>query len=132
MPTIEIVSFGALRLGLRQSDFEVAIEEENKLESHRGLFYDLLRQQKGAMAHIGNPDQKDGESGFFGGQLIDWSLGPEEIFIPGCDRYAPEDNNGANQQCAFRFLEEYRPEIDTLLRTALVQSPIRKACFLTG
>ena len=49
MPTIEIASINSTGLGLNQADFDVAIIEENKLESHRGLFYDLLRQQNGVI-----------------------------------------------------------------------------------
>lgn len=71
MPTIEIASIKSTGLGLNQADFDVAIIEENKLESHRGLFYDLLRKQSGVIVHIGNPDFKDDkEGGFFAGQII--------------------------------------------------------------
>jgi hypothetical protein len=65
MPTIEIASLNSTGLGLDQADFDVAIIEENKLESHRGLFYDLLRQQNGVIVHIGNPDFKDDKEGVF-------------------------------------------------------------------
>lgn len=75
MPTIEIASFSSTRLGLNQADFDVAIIEENKLESHRGLFYDLLRQQNGIIVHIGNPDFKNNkEDGYFAGAIIDWDF----------------------------------------------------------
>ena len=113
MPTIEIASINSTGLGLNQADFEVAIIEENKLESHRGLFYDLLRKQNGVIVHIGNPDLKgSGVSGFFAGKIIDWE-------------------NGTNQQFTFKFLDCYKLDIDKILKTALDKSPIKKVYFLT-
>lgn len=38
MPTIEIISIDADKLGLNQNDFSVAIIEQNTLIGHRGLF----------------------------------------------------------------------------------------------
>jgi hypothetical protein len=38
MPTIEIASIKSKGLNIDQNNFEIAIIEENKLESHRGLF----------------------------------------------------------------------------------------------
>ena len=132
MPTIEIASFNSIRLGLNQADFDVAIIEENKLESHRGLFYDLLRQQNGVIVHIGNPDFKDDkEGGFFAGQIIDWDFEPTEIFFPEFDENDPTDNRGANQQFKFKFLDQYKIDIDKLLKIALDNSPIKKVCLLT-
>ncbi len=59
--------------------YEITIIEESELESHRGLFYELLRQQNGTIVHVGNPDfknQKDG--GFYAGEIVDWSIDPNE------------------------------------------------------
>lgn len=133
MPTIEIASINAAGLGLDQADFDVAIIEENKLESHRGLFYDLLRQQKGVMVHIGNPELKYAkEGGFFAGLLIDWSDDlNKDIVIPESKMNDLDFDSGANQQFRFKFLNEYRLDIDKLLRIALEKSPIKKVCFLT-
>ena len=132
MPTIEIISFNAKKLQLNQSDFAVAIIEENKLISHRGLFYDLLRKQNGVIIHIGNPDLKDDkEYGFFAGQIIDWDYEPAEIYIPEFDKNNPKDNLGANQQFKFKFLNQFKPDIDKLLKIALDKSPVNKVCFLT-
>lgn len=132
MPTIEIASFNSTGLGLNQANFDVAIIEDNKLESHRGLFYDLLRQQNGVIVHIGNPDLKeDKEGGFFAGGIIDWDFEPREIFFPEFNKNDPTDNHGANQQFKFKFLDQYKTDIDKLLKIALDKSPIRKVCFLT-
>ena len=132
MPTIEIASFNSKGLGLNQADFGVAIIEENKLESHRGLFYDLLRQQNGVIVHIGNPVFKDDKEGaFFAGQIIDWDFEPTQIFFPEFDENNPTDNRGANQQFKFKFLDRYKIDIDKLLKIALDNSPIKKVCFLT-
>lgn len=132
MPTIEIASIKSIGLGLNQSDFNIAIIEENKLISHRGLFYDLLRQQDGVIVHIGNPDFKDDdEGGFFAGAIVDWSFEPGDIIIPEYDENDPTFNRGANQQYRFKFLKQYISEIDKLLKIALDKSPIKKVCFLT-
>ena len=132
MPTIEIASIHSTGLGLDQADFDVAIIEENKLESHRGLFYDLLRQQNGVIVHIGNPDYKDDkEGGYFAGAIVDWDFEPTEIYFPEFDENDPTDNRGANQQFKFKFLDQYKPDIDKLLKIAIDNSPIKKVCFLT-
>ena len=132
MPTIEIASFNSKDLGLNQGDFELAIIEENKLESHRGLFYDLLRKQNGVIIHIGNPDFKnDKEGAFFAGEIIDWDFEPTEIYLPEFDENNPTDNRGENQQFKFKFMEKYKSDIDKILKIALEKSPIKKACFLT-
>jgi len=132
MPTIEIASINSNGLGLNQDDFDVAIIEENKLESHRGLFYDVLRQQNGVIIHIGNPDFKnDKDGGFFAGQIVDWDFEPTKIFFPEFDPDDLTDNRGANQQFKFKFLKQYKSDIDKLLKIALDNSPIKKVCFLT-
>lgn len=75
MPTIEIVSLQTTRLEINQYDFNVAIIEENVLDSHRGLFFDFLSQQIGTIIHIGSPclkNNKDG--GYFAGDIINWGF----------------------------------------------------------
>jgi hypothetical protein len=132
MPTIEIASINSIVLGLRQADFDVAIIEEDKLESHRGLFYDLLSQQQGTIIHIGNPDFKDSKGGgFFAGKIIDWNFEPGDIIIPEAASSDQIDNSGANQQFQFQFLDQFKSDIDNLLKTALDKSPNKRVCFLT-
>jgi hypothetical protein len=131
MPTIEIVSYDSTGLGLSQADFDIAIIEENKLESHRSLFYDLLRQENGVIVHIGNPDFKeDKKGGFFAGKIIEWEFEPNEIFQPEYE-ISRADDHGANQQSKFMLLDQYKIDIDRLLKIALKNSPIKKVCFLT-
>jgi hypothetical protein len=133
MPTIEIASFNSRGLGLNQTDFEITIIEENKLESHRGLFYELLREQSGTIVHIGNTyfkDRKDG--GFYAGEIIDWSVDPNEEITISLDKLdCPIYDCGANQQFRFKFLDQYKADIDKLLKIALDKSPIKKICILT-
>jgi len=132
MPTIEIASINSKGLGLNQADFDVAIIEENKLESHRGLFYDLLRQQNGVIVHIGDPDFKDDkEGGYYAAAIVDWDFEPGDIIIPEFRENEPTCNSGTNQQFRFKFLEQFKPDIDKLLKIALDNSPIKKVCFLT-
>lgn len=124
MPTIEIISINSVRLNLNQADFDIAIIEENILESHRGLFYDYLRMQNGVIVHLGNPYFKEyPDSGFFAGQLIDWSFDP--------DYNLNKNDDVVNEQEKFRFLDEYKLEIQKLLEAAIDNSPINKAYFLT-
>ena len=132
MPTIEIVSINAEEIRINQADFEVAIIKENKIESHRGLFCDLLRQQNGVIIHIGNPDFKyEKEGGYFADEIIDWDFEPTEIFLPEFDENDAADNKGTNQQIKFKFLKQYIPDIDKLLKIALGNSPTKKVYFLT-
>lgn len=133
MPTIEIASINSTVLGLNQTDFEITIIEECKLESHGGLFYELLRQQNGTIVHVGNPDlknQKDG--GFYAGELIDWSIDPnEEITISINNLDSPIYDSEVNQQFRFKFLDQYKADVDKLLKISLDKSPIKKICILT-
>ncbi len=132
MPTIEIISINATGLGLDQEDFKIAIIEEKKLRSHRGLFRDSLKEQKGVIVHIGNPEMKNGEgAGFWADKIIDWEFEPYDLVIPQVDTNDPTDNWGANQQYLFKFLDEYKNDIDKILKMALDNSPIKKVCFLT-
>jgi len=132
MPTIEIASFNAKGFGLNQADFDIAIIEEDKLESHRGLFHEILIKQNGSIIHIGNPDMKtDKQGGFFAGEIIDWDFEPGDIIIPEFDENKSTINREANQQFKFKNLDQFKPEIDKLLKIALDNSPIKKVCFLT-
>ena len=132
MPTVEIASINSTGLGLNQADFDIAIIEESKLESHRGLFYDFLRQQKGVIIHIGNPDFKyNKKEGFFAGEIIDWSFEPGTLIIPEYDPINPTSKRGANQEYGFKFIDQYRSDLDKLLKIALDKSPIKKIYFLS-
>lgn len=132
MPTIEIASIDAIGLNLNPAEFDVATIEETKLESHRGLFYDLLIKQSGVMVHIGNPDFKNNKDGvFFAGEIINWDFEPGDIVIPQTKSTYDKENLGANQQFGFQFLNEYKADIDRILKTALEKSPIKRICFLS-
>ena len=133
MPTIEIASINSTELNLKQEDFDVAIIEEKQLRSHRGLFYDFLQKQKGVIIHIGNPEFiDDKECGiYFAGMIINWDFEPTEILISEFDPNNPTNNEGANQQFRFNFLNQYKSDINKILEIALEKSPIKKVCFLT-
>jgi hypothetical protein len=132
MPTIEIISVNAVTLDLNQKDFTVAILEENELISHRGLFDDMLQLQKGVIVHIGNPSiVNDHEEPFFAGALVDWSFEPGNIIIGEDEKDEPEYNTSVNQQFCFKFLDQYKQDIDMLLNYALIHSPNKKVLFLT-
>lgn len=132
MPTIEIASINSTELGIRQADFNVAVIEDAELISHRSLFYDILREQIGTIIHIGNPDLKDDkENGFFAGQVLDWDFEPGDIIVPITIPGDPTAVGGANQQFQFQFLDQFRSDIDYLLKLALDKSLINRVCFLT-
>lgn len=131
MPTIEIISIDSTGLNLRQDDFDIAFIEENKIVSHRGLFYKFLKKQNGVIVHIGSPECKDRKNGFYGGGIIDWDFEPGEIFIPEFDPTDPIDFRGAGQQFRFKFHDQYKADIEKLLEIALDGSPIKKVYFLT-
>ena len=111
MPTIEIISIDSDKLDINQADFDIAIIEENKPISHRGLFYDFLLRFNGVILHLGNPDFKsDKNDGFFGSDLIDWNFGHL-------------DN--------FQFADKYKQEIFGLIKIAVDKSPTKQAILLT-
>ncbi|MBN2613207.1 MAG: hypothetical protein JXB00_16760 [Bacteroidales bacterium] len=128
MPSIEIVSNGANKIGLIQDDFDVAIIEENRLIGHRGLFNNFLKNQSGIMIHIGNPDLKNNKDyGFFAGLIIDWYFEPGGIAIPDMDK----EESGANQQFRFKFKMDYQIEIAKIIDIGLNKSPTNDLYFMT-
>ncbi|GHE67673.1 hypothetical protein [Roseivirga thermotolerans] len=128
MPTIEIVSINSKQLNINQFNFKLAIREEHKLESDRGLFYDFLLKNEGTILHLGNPEFVEGsKGGFFAGELINWDYEPKNIVIP----HVEDQLRGANQQVRFQFLPEFKDQIDQLLNIALRNSPVSKVFFLT-
>ena len=133
MPTVEIASLNSKGLDLRQEDFAVAILEENLLKSHRPRFFDLLQKEKGTIVHIGNPEFKDAERNiFFAGEIIDWEFEPVEmLYVPILTGINADFEGGANQQFRFKFLSQFRSDIEKLLRTAMDKSPIKKCYFFT-
>ena len=112
MPSIEIISINSKGLNLNQDEFEFAIiEESEKIETHRSLYFDFLKTLSGTIIHIGNPEMIDNiENGFFGGKLIDWSFGEEN---------------------KFKFLKTYENDFLKMLKIAHEKSPKKLILFLT-
>ena len=134
MPFIEIASINSSGLNLRQEDFDVAIIENHKHKNCRKLFDKFLNGEDGTIIHIGDPmlrNEKDNM--FFASEIFDWEFEPVEII------YFPEFEDddfenctgGENQHCKFKFLDQYKKDIDSLLRAALSHSPIKKGYFLS-
>ncbi len=137
MPTIEIVSVNSKPLLLKQEDYKIAIREDKKPETHRWLFANFLKGQKGAMVHLGNPGLNDGdENGFWADQIVEWGYGSP---FPITKVYEPLDEEKDDEEWARRenesvqyvFLDEYKPDVKKLLKIALDNSPIKTAYFLT-
>jgi len=131
MPTIEIISLNCSELSLNPDNFRVAIRQESELISHRGLFYNFLISQQGAMIHVGNPDLKfDKNGGFFAGQIIDWNFEEGDIELPASD-FIAEEGVELDYQSRFQFLGEYKADVDAILKLALRKSQVKKLFFLT-
>ncbi|NTS44029.1 hypothetical protein HRG84_24330 [Flavisolibacter sp. BT320] len=129
MPTIEIISIDAPSLDLIQDTFQVALIEESILTSHRGLFYEYLQCHRGTIVHMGNPDFiEDKKGGFFAGQLIDWNFEP---FIQSKDFENSEHLDVFDPDNQFQFLKQYKPDIEVLMSSAIQQSLVKRAFFLT-
>ncbi len=111
MPTIEIISINSPKLNINQNEFEIAIIEEHKIESHRGLFNNFIKQFHGTIFHLGSPDFKENKKEwFFAGDIIDWDF---------------------EYQDHFKFKNNYLPEIKQLIEIALKMSPTNEVIFLT-
>ena len=131
MPTIEIASINSEKLELNQAEFEIAIIEENKLKSHRGLFFEILKKQKGSIVHIGNTEfRNDKDGGYFAGKLINWEFTPKENLISIFEENETVEID-EDRQVKFQFLNQFVEDVNRILEIALEKSTIKKICFLT-
>ncbi len=122
MPTIEILSINSKKINLRDDEFKVALIQESKLISHRGLFTKHLQKYEGVIFHIGNPEfKKEKNPGFYAGKIINWNFDGSETI----------NKDLRNQQFEFKFLNKYKQDINNLLELALLNSPVKKIMFLT-
>src|SRR5690625_1122396 len=73
MPSIEIISLNSENSIYEVDNFLFAIQFENeKIESHRNLFYDFLKNLQGTNIHRGNTEfKKSKNKGIFAGKLIE-------------------------------------------------------------
>jgi hypothetical protein len=132
MPTIEIISIDADKLGLNQNDFSVAIIEQNKLIGHRGLFNEFLKTHKGVMIHIGNPDFKtEKENGFFAGMILDFDFIDSDFKKAKKGLKTNTKNQWANQQFKFKISVDFFNEIVRIIETSILFSPRQLAFFYT-
>jgi hypothetical protein len=132
MPTIEIVSINSTGLRLKQENYEIAIREETELKSHRGLFYEFLIQQKGTIIHLGNPDFKNEEDGFFfGAELIDWDFRPKNEITAIVNKDETDFELLSSQSFHFQFDKQYKKEIREIMQLALESSQVGKIYILT-
>ena len=110
MPTIEIICLEQEK----PSEFlnlSFALWAENEIVSHRGLFSDDLKELKGCIYHMGNPEMRDPESvGFWAGELLDWMIGGDGYL---------------------QFKPEFVGEVQMVFKTLLNASSARKLVFLS-
>lgn len=119
-------------LDLRQADFHVAIIEENKLESHRGHFYDFLYHQQGTIIHIGNPEfADDKEGGYSAGNIINWNYQQDNVNLKDGTCENENESSEFDHQFNFQFLNQFKSDINNLIKIALDKSPTKNAFFLT-
>lgn len=112
MPSIEIISLNSENSIYEEDNFLFAIQFENeKIESHRSLFYDDLKNLKGTIIHIGNSELKKSKNeAFFAGNLIEWKS---------------EIKND------FKFLPKFENDFKNLLKIAQINSKSKTIYFLT-
>ncbi|HEX9997960.1 MAG TPA: hypothetical protein VGB45_12525 [Abditibacterium sp.] len=109
MPTIEIICLEQKA----PSDFpnlSFALWAENEIISHRGLFSDDLKELKGCIYHMGNPEMRDPNyGGLWAGQLLNWMF---------------DDNY-------LQFQPEFADEVQMVLEKLINDSPCKKLLFLS-
>jgi len=132
MPTIEIISIDADKLGLNQNDFNVAIIEQNRLIGHRGLFNEFLKTYNGVMIHIGNPEFKtEKENGFFAGMILDFDFVDSDYKNAKKRLKTNAKNHWANQEFKFKISVNFFNEVVRIIETAILFSPKQLAFFYT-
>ena len=112
MPSIEIISIDSDNSIYQEENYKFAIQVQNdKIESHRGLFYDFLKNLKGTIIHLGNSEFKKSQNeGFFAGNLINW------------------ENEVKND---FKFLQEFEVDLKNLIKLAQKNSTKKTIYFLS-
>ena len=111
MPTIEIVCVAQTE-PLDLPDMPFALLAENKLVSHRGLFQSDFDKLQGCIYHLGNPDLRGNEDGFFWAyELVNNSIGDE------------------TDEACLKFDDEFVPHVKAMLGRLLAASPVSKVTF---
>ena len=140
MPTIEIISINAKEIP-NLKDFEsFAFICEDKLESHRALFDDELKENyQGIILHLGNKEfQKDKEQGtigpWFASDLINFDF-VGEVELPIIDKgnqiEGVEQWWGSDQTFLFKFEEAAINDLRDILEQMITLSPGKEILFLT-
>ncbi|MBW3637161.1 MAG: hypothetical protein KY445_11970 [Armatimonadetes bacterium] len=107
MPTIEIICLEQ-ETPLEFFNLPFALEAENKLIPHRGLFYEEFKLRRGCIYHLENPEMRDDNGGgFFADKLLNWKNSHEFL----------------------QFKPEFVPAVQNLLESLLATSPIKKLIF---
>lgn len=110
MPTIEIVCVNQIELS-DFSDFPFAVQSENEIVSHRGLFQPDFKKLQGCIYHLGNPDMRDDNEIFFAYELINEAI---------------SDND---KEEILKFNNEFVPQIKVMFNKLLISSPVGQITF---
>lgn len=138
MPTIEVISIGAKEFPNAQDYNSFALLSENKLESHRSLFDNELKNNfNGIIVHLGNKEfqrnKDENNIGFwFADDLVSFN---SEIELPLVDIEKEKNNEkqpwGSDQTMLFKFKSKIITDLYNLLKLMLKISPINEILFLT-
>jgi hypothetical protein len=131
MPTIEIICLKSEKLPNLPPFENFAYIEENKLQSHRGIFQAEFDQVTGIILHLGNKNLEGKEDGgWFAGDLIEWTN--KEIIIPQIKEDAGSEQWwGEDQDSTFYFTPNAFKEVKSLLELLLNNSPAKQLYFTT-
>ena len=114
---------------LIQKDFQVAIEVEEVLISHRGLFSGYLKNLNGVIIHFGNPEFRENRTnGFFASELLEWEIEPQTHIK---ELILNEHKKDLQREDRFRFLDRFTQDFQIILEAAIKNSPYGKALFLS-
>ena len=105
MPTIEIVCLEQ-KEPLDFPNISFAVEAENEVISHRGLFYEEFKKLDGCIYHLGSPDVRRRINGaFYAAELLDWKV---EALEGGRLKFSPQFIGDIQQM--FNTLLEASPQ----------------------
>ena len=140
MPTIEIISVNAKEIPNLRDYKSFTFICENKLESHRALFNDELKENyEGVIVHLGNKSfQKDKDKDeigvWFASDLINFES-DEEIKLPIIDKENQIDGDkqwwGSDQSFLFKFKQSIIDDLKDIINQMIKLSPINEVLFLT-
>jgi hypothetical protein len=138
MPYIEITSLLSSGLNLNEKDFKVQILEIDAMNSERDTFMIKKTNDYGTVIRVGEPQDlnapqnfEDKNKSLLAYDLIDWDFEPVEIIYFPTIKEDLSMEVGANQKMKFKLLVQYKDDVDQILKSSIMKSPIQKSNFIT-